>query len=146
MYESLDHAGIHHHAKVRVVRIDSEKLAAEGAEKLLAGVDGLLVPGGFDKRGIEGKIDAIRFARENGLPFFGICLGLQCATIEFARNVVGLAEANSTEFNPDDAAPGRLPAGRAAGRSRTSAGRCGSALSSASSCRDRRRTRRTGRT
>ena len=75
------------------------KLAAEGAAKLLGGVDGLLVPGGFDKRGIEGKIEAIRFARENGLPFFGICLGLQCATIEFARNVVGLADANSTEFN-----------------------------------------------
>jgi CTP synthase len=62
-------------------------------------VDGLLVPGGFDTRGIEGKIEAIRYARENGVPFFGICLGLQCATIEFARNVVGLADANSTEFN-----------------------------------------------
>jgi CTP synthase len=99
VYESLDHAGIHHNAKVRVVRIDSEKVAAEGAAKLLGGVDGLLVPGGFDKRGIEGKIEAIRFARETGLPFFGICLGLQCATIEFARNVVGLPAANSTEFN-----------------------------------------------
>src|SRR5262245_42742746 len=100
VYEALDHAGIHHNAKIRVVRIDSEKLAAEGAEKALAGVDGLLVPGGFDKRGIEGKIDAIRFARVTGLPFFGICLGLQCATIEFSRNVVGLQDANSTEFNP----------------------------------------------
>jgi CTP synthase len=99
VYESLDHAGIHHNARVRVVRIDSEKLAAEGAAKLLGGVDGLLVPGGFDKRGIEGKIEAIRYARESGLPFFGICLGLQCATIEFARNVVGLPEANSAEFN-----------------------------------------------
>ncbi|MBA4188757.1 MAG: CTP synthetase [Planctomycetaceae bacterium] len=99
VYEAIDHAGIAHHAKVKVVRIDSEKLSVEGAEKALAAVDGLLVPGGFDKRGIEGKIDAIRFARETGLPFFGICLGLQCATIEFARNVAGLAEANSTEFN-----------------------------------------------
>jgi CTP synthase len=99
VYEALDHAGIHHNAKVRVVRIDSERLAVEGAEKSLAGVDGLLVPGGFDKRGIEGKVEAIRFARENKLPFFGICLGLQCATIEFARNVVSLSEANSTEFN-----------------------------------------------
>ncbi|HSQ54290.1 MAG TPA: CTP synthase, partial [Gemmata sp.] len=99
VYEALDHAGIFHHAKVRVVRLDSEKLAADGAEKALASVDGLLVPGGFDKRGIEGKIDAIRFARETGLPFFGICLGLQCATIEFARDVAGLADANSTEFN-----------------------------------------------
>jgi len=99
VYEALDHAGVFHNARVRVTRIDSEKLAAEGAEKALAAVDGLLVPGGFDKRGIEGKIDAIRFARETGLPFFGICLGLQCATIEFARHVVGLPEANSTEFN-----------------------------------------------
>ena len=113
VYESLDHAGIHHNARVRVVRIDSEKLAAEGAAKLLGGVDGLLVPGGFDKRGIEGKIEAIRYARENGLPFFGICLGLQCATIEFARNVVGLPDANSTEFN-NDSPPGRVPARRAA--------------------------------
>ncbi len=99
VYEALDHAGIHHQAKVRVTRFDSEKLAQEGAEKALANVDGLLVPGGFDKRGIEGKIDAIRFARTSELPFFGICLGLQCATIEFARNVVGLSDANSTEFN-----------------------------------------------
>jgi CTP synthase len=99
VYEALDHAGVHHHARVRVVRVDSEKLAAEGAEKSLAGVDGLLVPGGFDRRGVEGKIDAVRFARETGLPFFGICLGLQCATIEFARNVAGLAGANSTEFD-----------------------------------------------
>ncbi len=99
VYESLDHAGIANHAKVRVVRIESDKLLDEGAEQALANVDGLLVPGGFDKRGIEGKIDAIRFARQTGLPFFGICLGLQCATIEFARNVVGLKGANSTEFD-----------------------------------------------
>jgi CTP synthase len=106
VYEALDHAGIYHNARVRVVRIDSEKLTTQGgAEKLLGAVDGLLVPGGFDKRGIEGKIDAIRFARETGLPFFGICLGLQCATIEFARNVAGLAEANSTEFNPSTPYP-----------------------------------------
>ena len=75
------------------------KFSKEGAERSLSGVDGLLVPGGFDTRGIEGKIEAIRFARETGLPFFGICLGLQCATIEFARNVLGLDGANSTEFN-----------------------------------------------
>jgi CTP synthase len=105
VYEALDHAGIAHHSKVRVQRIDSEKLAVDGAAKALAGVNGLLVPGGFDKRGIEGKIEAIRFARETGLPFFGICLGLQCATIEFARNVVGLADANSTEFNPNTPHP-----------------------------------------
>ena len=105
VYEALDHAGIFHNSKVRVQRIDSEKLALDGAEKALAGVDGLLVPGGFDKRGIEGKIEAIRFARETGLPFFGICLGLQCATIEFSRNVLGLADANSTEFNPNTPHP-----------------------------------------
>jgi CTP synthase len=105
VYEALDHAGIHHNARVRVVRIDSEKLAADGAAKSLGSVDGLLVPGGFDKRGIEGKIEAIRYARENGLPFFGICLGLQCATIEFSRNAVGLADANSTEFNPSTPHP-----------------------------------------
>jgi CTP synthase len=100
VYESLDHGGISHNCKLRVQRIDSEKLTTrEGVEKALSGVDGLLVPGGFDTRGIEGKIEAIRHARESGLPFFGICLGLQCATIEFARNVVGLADANSTEFN-----------------------------------------------
>jgi CTP synthase len=105
VYEAIDHAGIFHNTKVRVVRIDSEKLALEGADKALAGVDGLLVPGGFDKRGIEGKVDAIRFARESRLPFFGICLGLQCATIEFARHVAGLADANSTEFNKATGSP-----------------------------------------
>ncbi|HVK09509.1 MAG TPA: CTP synthase [Gemmataceae bacterium] len=105
VYESLDHAGIANQVKVEVESIDSEKLHTEGAAKHLAGVDGLLVPGGFDKRGIEGKIDAIRFARETGLPFFGICLGLQCATIEYARNVAGLAGANSTEFDPTPAHP-----------------------------------------
>jgi CTP synthase len=107
VYEALDHAGIANHCKVRIQKIDSEKLLQEpgGVAKALAAVDGLLVPGGFDKRGIEGKIEAIRFARERGVPFFGICLGLQCATIEFARNVVGLADANSTEFNPNTPHP-----------------------------------------
>ena len=105
VYESLDHAGIANQVEVDVQSIDSEKLHAEGAAKMLAGVDGLLVPGGFDSRGIEGKIDAIRHARETGLPFFGICLGLQCATIEYARNVAGLAGANSTEFDTQCAHP-----------------------------------------
>jgi CTP synthase len=104
VYEALDHAGIANHTKVKVQRIDSEKLETAGTDAL-AGVDGLLVPGGFDKRGVNGKIEAIRFARENGVPFFGICLGLQCATIEFARNVLGLPEANSTEFNKSAADP-----------------------------------------
>jgi CTP synthase len=70
-------------------------------ERMLSGVDGILVPGGFGERGIAGKIEAIRFARERQIPFFGICLGLQCAVIEFARNVVGLADANSTEMKSD---------------------------------------------
>ena len=99
VYESLIHAGIANRARVHIRKIESEKIELEGPEKLLSGMDALLVPGGFDKRGINGKVEAIRFARENDLPFFGICLGLQCASIEFARNVLGLRDANSTEFN-----------------------------------------------
>jgi CTP synthase len=105
IYESLDHAGIHHEAQVRIGRIQSEKIEQEGPERLLAGYDGILVPGGFGERGIEGKIEAIQFARRRQIPFFGICLGMQCAAIEFARNVVGLAGANSTEFNKDTPHP-----------------------------------------
>ncbi len=99
VYESLTHAGIFNHAKVQIRRIESELVEVQGPERFLEGVNGLLVPGGFDKRGINGKLAAIRFAREKRLPFFGICLGLQCAVIEFARNVLHLPEANSTEFN-----------------------------------------------
>ena len=95
----MQHAGIAHRAKVQIKRIEAEKVEQEGAEKCLIGMDAVLVPGGFDRRGIAGKIEAIRFARLNHIPFFGICLGLQCAAIEFARNVLGLKEANSTEFN-----------------------------------------------
>jgi len=80
--------------------VESEDIEKSGAETLLKGVSGILVPGGFGDRGIEGKIQAIHYARTNRLPFFGICLGMQCATIEFARNVCGLPGANSTEFNP----------------------------------------------
>ena len=86
---------------MRVGRIQSEEIEREGPERLLAGYDGILVPGGFGERGIEGKVDAIRFARERNIPFFGICLGMQCAVIEFARNVIGLNNANSTEFDKD---------------------------------------------
>lgn len=105
VYEALFHAGIAHRAKVHIRKIQTEQVEKEGAERVLAGVDGILVPGGYDKRGIAGKIEAIRYARENEIPFFGICLGLQCAAIEFARNVLGLAEANSTEFQPDTPHP-----------------------------------------
>lgn len=105
IYEAIDHAGVAHGAQIRIQRIQSEEVEREGPECLLAGYDGLLVPGGFGERGIEGKVEAIRFARERNVPFFGICLGMQCAAIEFARNVVGLAGAHSTEFNKDTPHP-----------------------------------------
>ena len=101
IYESIDHAGIEHHAQIRVGHIHSESVEREGPERLLSGYDGLLIPGGFGERGIEGKVEAVRFARERRIPFLGICLGMQCAVIEFARNVVGLAGANSSEFDKD---------------------------------------------
>jgi len=105
IYESLDHAGMHHNAQIRIGRIHSEAIEREGPERLLGGYDGVLVPGGFGERGIEGKVDAIRFARERGIPFLGICLGMQCAVIEFARNVVGLTGAHSSEFDKDTTHP-----------------------------------------
>jgi CTP synthase len=105
VYEALDHACIYHNAKLTVLRVESESVESETVAATLAGVDGVLVPGGFDKRGVLGKVAAIRHARENAIPFFGICLGLQCATIEYARNVLGLTDANSTEFNPSTPHP-----------------------------------------
>ena len=105
IYESLDHAAMHHQVQIRVGRIHSEEVEREGPERLLAGYDGVLVPGGFGERGIEGKVEAIRWARERNIPFFGICLGMQCAVIEYARNVVGLTEAHSTEFSKDTPHP-----------------------------------------
>ncbi len=105
IYESLDHAGIHHHAQIRIGRIQSADIENEGPECLLTGYDGILVPGGFGERGIEGKVQAIRYAREKGIPFFGICLGMQCAVIEYGRNVIGLANAHSTEFDKNTPHP-----------------------------------------
>lgn len=105
IYESLDHAGISLSSRVLVRKIEAEDIEREGAERMLGGCDGILVPGGFGDRGIAGKIDAIRFARERHVPFFGICLGLQCAVIEFARNVAGLTDANSTEMDRDSRHP-----------------------------------------
>ncbi len=99
IYESLAHAGIANHAKVKIRKISAEDLD-ENPVEALAGVDGLLVPGGFGERGLEGKIRAIRWARENDVPFFGICLGLQTAVIEFARNVAGLDDAHTLEHTP----------------------------------------------
>jgi len=103
IYESLIHGGIGNNTRVKVRRVESEDIEKDGAEIHLKDVKGVLVPGGFGERGVEGKIRAIRYAREKKIPFFGICLGMQCASIEFARNVCQLKGANSTEF--DDNTP-----------------------------------------
>jgi CTP synthase len=102
--EALRHAGIHNHARVHIDYIDAETLSADNVAQL-GRFDGILVPGGFGKRGIEGKICAVRYAREHGVPYLGICLGMQVATIEFARHVAGLEQANSTEFEPETPHP-----------------------------------------
>jgi CTP synthase len=101
VYESITHAGIANNCKVRIRRIDAEDLEKRNGLRLLADLDGILVPGGFGDRGTEGKIAAARYAREHGVPYYGLCLGLQIAVIEFARNVLKLAGANSTEFDPN---------------------------------------------
>ena len=102
--EALRHAGMKNHVKVKIHYIDSETITPDSLPQL-AKFDAVLVPGGFGKRGIEGKISAARFARENKVPYLGICLGMQVATIEFARHVAGMADANSTEFDPDSPNP-----------------------------------------
>ncbi|MFB3094454.1 MAG: CTP synthase, partial [Candidatus Acidiferrales bacterium] len=98
--EALVHGGLAHNLRTEVAWIESEGVEGENWEAQLQDLDGILVPGGFGKRGIPGMLNAIRYARERKIPFFGICLGMQCAVIEFARNVCGLGDANSTEFNP----------------------------------------------
>jgi CTP synthase len=98
--EALIHGGIDNKVKVDIKWIDAEDLESQNPDKFLDDVDGILVPGGFGERGIEGKIRAVNFARNKDIPFFGICLGMQCAVIEFARNVLKYDDANSTEFNP----------------------------------------------
>jgi CTP synthase len=103
--ESFVHAGVANDARVKLEWVEAEDIEKNGAEKYLANVRGLLVPGGFGNRGSEGKVLAIKYAREKKIPFFGICLGLQCAVIEFARNVCGLQNANSTEFNENTPHP-----------------------------------------
>jgi CTP synthase len=103
--ESFVHAGAENQCKVHVQTIQSENITADNAAEKLRGFDGILVAPGFGNRGIEGKIEAIRYARENGIPFFGICLGMQCAVIEFARNVLGLKGAHSTEMDPQTTFP-----------------------------------------
>ena len=103
--EALNHGGFHHGTKVRIRWVASDEIVGGRVEDILADADGILVPGGFGVRGVEGKVDAIRFARERGVPFLGICLGLQCSVIEFARNVCGLPGADSSEFQPDASDP-----------------------------------------
>lgn len=99
IYEALIHGGIANNVRVEIKRVDSEDVIRQGPHAYLSDADGILVPGGFGTRGIEGKIQAIHFARVNRIPYFGICLGMQTAVIEFARNVCGLKDANSSEFN-----------------------------------------------
>lgn len=103
--EALKHAGYQHNADVDIIWVDSETLNKENASEYLKDVQGIVVPGGFGPRGIEGKIRAIEYARENKIPFLGICLGMQLASIEYARNVLGIKSANSTEFNPNTTDP-----------------------------------------
>ena len=105
VYESLTHAGIANDCAVNVVRIDAEALEIPGGVNKLKGLNGILVPGGFGDRGIEGKIAAVKFARENNIPYFGLCLGLQIAVVEFARNVLGLENASSHEVDENSADP-----------------------------------------
>ncbi len=96
--EALNHAGIHNDTSVDIKWVDSEDIEKKGAEALLSDVTGIIVPGGFGERGVEGKIQTIKYARENNIPFFGICLGMQCSVIEYARNVAGFKDAHSSEF------------------------------------------------
>jgi CTP synthase len=105
IYEALIHAGIANDTRVEIEKIDSEDIEKRNPTKLLKNIFGILVPGGFGYRGIEGKIKAIKFARENKIPFLGLCLGMQCAVVEFARDVCGLKGANSTEFKPQTKYP-----------------------------------------
>ncbi len=103
--ESLRHAGFHHGAKVQIEWIAAEDVTEKTAEALLSGLDGIVVPGGFGERGIAGKIAAVRYSREHDLPTLGLCLGLQVMVVEYARDVIGLDKANSTEFDPDTPDP-----------------------------------------
>ncbi len=105
IYEALKHGGISNSATVNERRIESEDIEKDGAEKHLQGCKGILIPGGFGERGIEGKIEAVKYARENKIPYLGLCLGMHCATIEFARNVCDLSGANSTEIDTNTPHP-----------------------------------------
>ena len=125
--ESLKHAGFHHGAKVEIEWIQSENVEGLLAAGQLSHLDGIVIPGGFGYRGVEGKIAAARYAREEGVPCLGLCLGLQAMTIDFARNVVGLTGCQLDRVRTDDAPSGHRPDARPARASRTRAARCGSA-------------------
>lgn len=105
VYEALNHAGIHYNHKINLLWVDAEELSPAQVQYKLSQADGILVPGGFGVRGIEGKINAAKYARENNVPYLGICLGLQCAVVEFARNVAKMKGANSSEFNEKTSYP-----------------------------------------
>ena len=103
--EALFHAASAEDTGVELLRIDAEEIEKRGTDPMLEGVDGILVPGGFGERGIEGKISAARYAREHKIPYLGLCLGMQVAVIEFARDVAGLKKAHSSEFDPQTPEP-----------------------------------------
>lgn len=103
--EALTHGGIYHGVKVNIKWVPAQDVTPENVGEMLAGADGVLVPGGFGARGLEGKIAAIQYARENGLPFLGLCLGMQMAVVEFARHVCGMKGAHSSELDPDTPYP-----------------------------------------
>ncbi len=105
IYESLNHAGIANQVKIQLRKVSAEQVYNDGAEKLLAGVDGILVPGGFGERGFEGKIATIRYARENKIPFLGICYGMQAAVVDYARSKLGITDATTTEYDPQAQSP-----------------------------------------
>src|SRR5881409_150585 len=105
VYEAIIHGGVANDCGVEIVKVDAEDIEREGPDRILKGLGGLLVPGGFGERGIEGKITSAQYARENNVPYLGLCLGMQIATIEFARNVLKLTKAHSTEFDPNTPHP-----------------------------------------
>jgi CTP synthase len=103
--EALYHAGIHHDVRVRIRSVEAEDIEEQGADAILSGACGIIVPGGFGSRGIEGKIAAARYAREKKIPYLGLCLGMQVAVVEFARHVCGIPGANSSEIDPGCTSP-----------------------------------------